>query len=173
MPGSLSPGQAGGIGTGASAAAGRRWQVAELERCWRREERAPTRSGLECPGLCTGLAGAAWRVHMAGRGSRLVVRQDRAAWGSLVAWEVYKRMATLEYVALFVVVESWSGEELGWSGISWVRSKAVTWHRWNAVTPKALPSGSFSTRASLMFRLSKIAFFLDRMYLESMLVISS
>ena len=108
---------------------------------------------------------------LAWRGSRLEVGQGRTAWGGLVEGLIYKRMATLEYVALFVVVESWSGEELGWTGISWVRSKAVTWYRWNAVTPKALPSGSFSTRASLMFRLSKIAFFLDRMYLESMLVI--
>ena len=45
---------------------------------------------------------------MAGRGSRLEVRQSRTAWGSLVggmvdeAWEVYKRMATLEYGALLV-----------------------------------------------------------------------
>ena len=58
---------------------------------------------------------------MAGRGSRLEV-----AWGSLVdglideAWEVYKRMASLEYGALLVGVESWSGEELGWTGINWV-----------------------------------------------------
>ena len=29
------------------------------------------------------------------------------------AWEVYKRMATLEYGALLVGVESWSGDELG------------------------------------------------------------
>ena len=28
------------LGPGAAAAAGRRWQAAELERCWRREERA-------------------------------------------------------------------------------------------------------------------------------------
>ena len=28
------------LGPGATAAAGRRWQAAELERCWRREERA-------------------------------------------------------------------------------------------------------------------------------------
>ena len=28
------------LGPGASAAAGRRWQAAELESCWRREERA-------------------------------------------------------------------------------------------------------------------------------------
>ena len=63
---------------------------------------------------------------MAGRGSRLEVRQGRTAWGSLVggmvdeAWEVYKRMATLEDGALLVGVESWSGEELGWTGINWV-----------------------------------------------------
>ena len=30
------------LGPGATAAAGRRWQAAELERCWRREERAHT-----------------------------------------------------------------------------------------------------------------------------------
>ena len=30
------------LGPGASAAAGRRWQAAELERCWRREERSHT-----------------------------------------------------------------------------------------------------------------------------------
>ena len=30
------------LGPGSSAAAGRRWQAAELERCWRREERAHT-----------------------------------------------------------------------------------------------------------------------------------
>ena len=28
------------LGPGSTAAAGRRWQAAELERCWRREERA-------------------------------------------------------------------------------------------------------------------------------------
>ena len=28
------------LGPGATAAAGRRWQAAELESCWRREERA-------------------------------------------------------------------------------------------------------------------------------------
>ena len=30
------------LGPGATAAAGRRWQAAELERCWRREERSHT-----------------------------------------------------------------------------------------------------------------------------------
>ena len=30
------------LGPGSSAAAGRRWQAAELERCWRKEERAHT-----------------------------------------------------------------------------------------------------------------------------------
>ena len=30
------------LGPGATAAAGRRWQAAELESCWRREERAHT-----------------------------------------------------------------------------------------------------------------------------------
>ena len=30
------------LGPGATAAAGRRWQAAELERCWRREEQAHT-----------------------------------------------------------------------------------------------------------------------------------
>ena len=30
------------LGPGAAAAAGRRWQAAELERCWRKEERAHT-----------------------------------------------------------------------------------------------------------------------------------
>jgi len=30
------------LGPGSTAAAGRRWQAAELERCWRREERAHT-----------------------------------------------------------------------------------------------------------------------------------
>ena len=30
------------LGPGATAAAGRRWQAAELERCWRREERVHT-----------------------------------------------------------------------------------------------------------------------------------
>ena len=30
------------LGPGATAAAGRRWQAAELERCWRKEERAHT-----------------------------------------------------------------------------------------------------------------------------------
>ena len=30
------------LGPGANAAAGRRWQAAELERCWRREERSHT-----------------------------------------------------------------------------------------------------------------------------------
>ena len=90
-----------------------------------------------------------------------------------VEGEVHKRMATLEYRALFEVVESWSGGELGWAGINWVLSKEWTWQRWKAATLKAFPRGSFFTRASLIFRLSKSVFFLDRMYLESMLVISS
>ena len=89
------------------------------------------------------------------------------------AAEVHKRMATLEYRALFEMVESWSGGELGWAGINWVLSKEWTWQRWKAATLKAFPRGSFFTRASLIFRLSKSVFFLDRMYLESMLVISS
>ena len=44
-------------GPGASAAAGRRWQAAELERCWRREERAHSLATAQ-----------AWRSYRTGFG---------------------------------------------------------------------------------------------------------
>ena len=45
------------LGPGATAAAGRRWQAAELERCWRREERAHSLATAQ-----------AWRSYRTGFG---------------------------------------------------------------------------------------------------------
>ena len=45
------------LGPGATAAAGRRWQAAELERCWRREERAHSLATTQ-----------AWRSYRTGFG---------------------------------------------------------------------------------------------------------
>ena len=45
------------LGPGATAAAGRRWQAAELERCWRREERAHSLATTQ-----------AWRSYWTGFG---------------------------------------------------------------------------------------------------------
>ena len=45
------------LGPGATAAAGKRWQAAELERCWRREERAHSLATTQ-----------AWRSYRTGFG---------------------------------------------------------------------------------------------------------
>ena len=115
------------------------------------------------------LAGRLAAFSRAGKGGKEGEDEEEA--GAETAGTGRSVELTLKLGAELVVVERWWRGQSGWTGISWVRSKAFTWHRWNAVTPKAFPRGSFSTRASLMLRVSKIVLFLDRMYLESMLVI--